>query len=499
MESTLPGPSPAVQSRLLALPIETLEAIIEELESRKDQLNLALTCSTLAPLSERYMWRKLMVRTGHEAMNVARALQVRPERMDFVHELAICYNEEQQDGIEALDLVLWRLHQVRHLMIEAPCPNNHTGWQGDEPFQDVTRIDYPKLFQDAISPMISSRPLGMLQSLTLHGHRSHTDPFDLKGAESILFHPTLRSLTISCANFNADLRVSDIDPSKLHSTPLESLTLIECNVFPPLLDVALSLPKALVMLSLNQRIYTWPGCVPRGPKEYHLSMGRIVAKQASSLETLIFNPGAAINWGRLYPEIASLGYLAPVPGIERDLTSLTRLKHAEVAFRPPISAPLVPWPDSLESIRYNDTWMHRGDPSMSIYLNQLARGLLARPNIRNIELCLKIVNQLNKPCDRARQIWLGNTQLHKRGRLGLYRVATTLKQRGGRLRIFCEYFSEGVFFIPPFLESEEKPKESLFYDSEDPCRFEGTELRDTELFWWEEGRAKGLRSEFMED
>jgi hypothetical protein len=74
----------------------------------------------------------------------------------------------------------------------------------------------------------------------------------------MFLHPTLRNITFSCLNFAADMsHEDDLVKEKQKCTPLQSLTIIECNVNIQFLDVVLSLPKALKELSIGERLHTF--------------------------------------------------------------------------------------------------------------------------------------------------------------------------------------------------------------------------------------------------
>jgi hypothetical protein len=150
---------------LLSLPNELNLSIIAQIDSHEDLCSLSVTCRKLQGMAETFVWRSLLVLNGRHADNIVRAMVARPERTYAVHDIAVRYNEHQQDGIEDLNPVIYYLKQLRHLTIESPCPNNHGGWmRGGSKFPHCTRIDYTKLFEKAVNPKLQFQPLSMLQS-----------------------------------------------------------------------------------------------------------------------------------------------------------------------------------------------------------------------------------------------------------------------------------------------------------------------------------------------
>jgi hypothetical protein len=151
---------------LLSLANELVLLVIEQISSREDLINLAVTSSQLRDLVEPRLWRSLLVFKGSEATRIASACRRRPELLSMVQELAIRYTEENEDGIEHLDEFLVRMGNLKELEIETPCPNNHgNGRRGVSGFPHFSRIRYTKLFLAAVGyPYYTWSPLSMLQS-----------------------------------------------------------------------------------------------------------------------------------------------------------------------------------------------------------------------------------------------------------------------------------------------------------------------------------------------
>ena len=67
---------------------------------------------------------------------------------------------------------------------------------------------------------------------------------------AIFAHPTLQSLTMSCADIDGPFSEKVLSRPE---TPLKELELIECNVRIQALDAILSMPKALERLCLGTK------------------------------------------------------------------------------------------------------------------------------------------------------------------------------------------------------------------------------------------------------
>ena len=160
---------------------------------------------------------------------------------------------------------------------------------------------------------------------------------------------TLRDLTISCTDFEAGIKLADIPEKDLRSTPLRSLTFIECNIYLPLLSVALALPKALKKLSIGERLHAFDGCMPKQHPDIlrtsHPQFLDELQRQADSLETLTHSCGNA-ELTQHYP---------PDPAGDDKLRCMTALKHLELDVGSPLSYYICEkLPDSLERITIFD-------------------------------------------------------------------------------------------------------------------------------------------------
>lgn len=150
---------------LLRLVDELLLNIIDQIDSQRDLCNLAATCARLQGLAEPYIWRSLLVLSGEHARNIAKALDTRDQRVDFIQELSIRYKNSGRDGIENLNHWLTLMSKLRYLTLESPCPNN-SEWRQGELFDGWSRINYSNLMANSVFqreglplvlPMLQSR------------------------------------------------------------------------------------------------------------------------------------------------------------------------------------------------------------------------------------------------------------------------------------------------------------------------------------------------------
>jgi len=152
-----------------------------------------------------------------------------------------------------------------------------------------------------VSP--AERPLQNLHSLVLHHNGDSSRYWDVEPevTGSVFAHPTLRELTISCANIPNNA-LKGIEGSSQLGTPLARLTLIECNITHKALHDMLSLPKALHFLHLFENIKHHPSSFPitynslsaKNPKAFFAAL----EQQAFTLEELVYHasPNDATKW-----------------------------------------------------------------------------------------------------------------------------------------------------------------------------------------------------------
>jgi hypothetical protein len=268
---------------------------------------------------------------------------------------------------------------------------------------------------------------------------------------------------------------------------LRTLTFIESNVYLSFLEVALSLPKALKELSINERLHAFKGCYPvRGqPTTMNPEFIDVLQIVAPSLKRLVHNPGH-IDFKRDVLELNSSSQVYAME-YQKKGSMFTSLKYLETASHSLLKE-IISNCVSLETWRLNDTDVS-GDVNyttllfnlMSAYqrILDMAFGYAICRNRRplDVEICFSLTG---KPVQCARTYWLENSIGQASARTEkVYRIAAILKARGSRLRIFGETFGKySAFIIPPYLYGEPRPWEQLLYDSAQLWTFMGKDLRD---------------------
>lgn len=488
---------------LLSFVDELLLLIIDKIDAHETLCNLAATCMRFHGLIEPYIWRSLLVLKGDHARRVAAALDSRADRMDFVKELSIRYKDEYRDGIEELNYFLAHMSKLRHLTLETPCPNN-SEWREGMYFDGWSRIDYTNLLAAAVYPRLDMPlTLPVLQSLTLHAHNAGAQKFVLGRAVSMFRHPTLRKITLSCLNFDGEIAPEDLLETGRKSTPLESLTLIECNVNVSFLEVTLSLPKALKELYIGERLYTFEECEPSMDPAQRTSSPLFLTalqQQADSLQRL------AHIGGRL----ANMTVRQNDPNGAAKLRSLVSLEYLELGFEshlyyylrqdggfPPALKALKMIEDAIAlNVLHGGQDLERSSDITTRSLTSLVTQhlpLTLNPNFKlhlkyhNLPIFRRLAQSEASPSEQA---YLLNGLFFNRP--SIYRIARILQTFHSSFLVTRDTFSSGTEYIPPFMYGEEPPVEEVMYDSNDFWRFNGLDYRfidDKELR--DEMRKKG--------
>ncbi|KAH3976933.1 hypothetical protein HBI80_009580 [Parastagonospora nodorum] len=468
-------------SGLLSLVDELLLNIIDHIDNRRALCHLASTCTRFQGLVEPYIWRDLLVLTGSHARHITQALDSRDERVDYIRSLSIRYKVEYKEGIEELNHHIALMSRLKHLMLESPCPNN-SEWRNGLFFDGYSRIDFTNLLASAVYPR-AGLPLSMpmLQSLTLHAHGIGDQKFILGRAKAMFLSPTLRKITLSCLNFEADMD-DDMVAKNQNTTPLQSLTLVECNVDVKFLDIILSLPKALKELSIEERLHVFDECKPSVDWEKRTSSPLFLTalqRQADSLQRLTHIGGL-------------LEYIPPRvndPEGPAKLRSLTSLEHLELGFESHLNYHLRHngFPPSLKSLKFLDA-------ALSISAGHDIRSMAA--------VAFRTITSIVTDCLPAttppgftihlhfsdhsifRLFVIAHPEEQNRllsslflDRPAIYKIASILKSYNGRFLISRENFPSGTAYIPPYMYGEEEPMEEWMYDSDDYWRFIGIDYQ----------------------
>jgi hypothetical protein len=465
---------------LLSLVDELLLNVLDHIDNQQALCNLAATCMRFQDLAEPFIWRNLVVLSGSHARNIATALDKRDARIDHVRTLSVRYKDENKEGIEELNHFVALMGKLKHLQLESPCPNN-SEWRAGVFFDGYSRIDFTNLLAGAVYARLDvPLTLPMLQSLTLHAHGPADRMFLLGRAKAMFLHPTLRKITLSCLNFEADLDHKDeMVVDKQNSTPLRSLTLIECNVNVQFLDVVLSLPKALTELSIGERLHTFRDCEPNFDRSARTSAALFLAaleRQADSLQRLTHIGGM----------IQYLTSRETDPRGAAKLRSLTRLEHLELGFESHLYYYLRQngFPPALKTLKILDAAIslnagHDIRAMSDISFKSITSLVAEHMGSSSIQPGFTIhlhfsdhsIFRLFTIAHPAEQNRLLSTLFLDRP--AIYKIATMLKSYNAHFHISRETFPLGTAYIPPYMHGEETPVEEPMYDSEDYWRFNG--------------------------
>ncbi|RAL13221.1 F-box protein [Aspergillus homomorphus CBS 101889] len=259
--------------QLLQLPAEILQAIIGQLSSRASLASLARVCRHLESLVDPILCRSVYLR-NHDDEPLIRALDARPARAQYIRELLIHYhyvnvpNQQEYYPLLVEDLVptLRRLVNLRRLTVkgllyDAPRSYDDPDIGNIERFDAIANKWY-QLFEQAGEPYSDVLPslesCQMIMDDVPYHPDTRTDLWSFDIRSSVMIHPRLRDLTLLGAlvgGLNPDLWYEP------RSTPLESLTLLCCDVSAGGMREMLSPPRALKHL-------TWKGVPATSPPEF---------------------------------------------------------------------------------------------------------------------------------------------------------------------------------------------------------------------------------------
>ncbi|RYN29743.1 hypothetical protein AA0112_g7022 [Alternaria arborescens] len=486
------------ENGLLRLVDELLLNIIDHIDNQDALCSLSATCTRFQGLVEPYIWRKLEVLTGDHARNIATALDKRDDRTDYIQDLAIRYNDTYRDGVEELNHFLSLMSKLRHLHIESPCPNNVEWQHGGIYFDGYSRIDYTNLLAASVY-LRSGMPmtLPMLQSLTLHAHGSGDNKYKLGRAVAMFKHPSLQNITLSCLDFDGELGIS---ASETKTTPLRSLTLIECNVNVKFLDEVLSLPKALKELSIGERLHVFQECQPSMDPERRTSSRQFLLalqKQARSLQRLTHCGG---HVGHLTPRDTD-------PEGAEKLRSLVDLEYLELGFESHLYYYLRQsgFPPALRSLKMLDSAISINSGhdlrslsdiafrSLTSLVDTCLPGTLAEDFTLHLKFSDHSFFRLFEIVDATEQAHLLSALFFDRA--ATYKIASMLKSysTNSHFLVSRETFPSGKSFIPPYMHGEELPVEELMYTSDDFWRFNGINYRIMDDENWRDELKKGKK------
>lgn len=297
-------------------------------------------------------------------------------------------------------------------------------------------------------------------------------------------HPTLRSITLSCVNFDADIGLDDWPEAECKSTPLQSLTLIECNVNVPFLDSVLRLPKALKELSIGERLFTFDECEPSSDASTRTSSPLFLTalqRQASTLQKLVHIGGKV---SQMTPRQTDASGAAK-------LRSLVNLKHLEIGFESHLYYYLRQdgFPPALMSLKLVDAAIsinagHDLESSSDIAfrsVTSLVTEHLPLSLNANFQLQLKYNDHsffrllAQTTASLSEQSHLLNSLFFDRP--AVYKISRIMQSYYSHFCVTRETFPSGTSYIPPYMYGEELPVEEVMYHSDRFWHFNGIDYR----------------------
>lgn len=474
-----PGPPRAMivqNSPLLALPDEILVTIVEHLEY-ESLLAAKAVSSHLRALAEPRIYRDYEIGHGKKSLRLAALIEANPERATWLRSVLVSTRFEEDGGLWHFPDQLRQMRNLRDLVLETPDCNHKL------PVERVNWVmlqeEYESIFSmSTLDVAVEERVLGQLQRCVMHLVDDKTSLYSLPKYASIFLHPTLKSLTLSCACTDFPELLFPRQRQYERSTALEYLHLEECDIDPRTLELLLKFPKALKSLKLSEGTRYDEGFGSRRVRMHGNVLPGVLSNALTrsvgdTLETLSLSLGYRIN------SAAAMNF----PSRALDLRQMTRLSDLSLSW---LSLTLVcprPFcdhqtyrrlPSTLETLRVFGIPLIalRGGPlvplNSCIYKQKTAHGL---PNLKTIVYTYEyqtpigrtarglierpradLVSQVISACKESVQ------RVHNR-RCPLY------KKYGVRVIVEMEATPPG--FIPPYLHNEEHPITLPFWDSND--------------------------------
>lgn len=238
---------------LESLPLELVEVVVSQIEHLSDLLSLARVNRLFQELAEPRIYAHVLIRNGSQARKLGSAISSRPIRATWIRSLQDAGQLGCFNGLAQLPDTLPSMTGLKELLVETPdcnssSPNERIPWVSKQ-------NAYSRLFARAAQP--STGLLPRLLSCTLHFVDDTRSLYPLAHHSVIFLHPTLTSLTISCASIDPPtiLHPLLLQPGLAHTTPLTSLSLIECDIHPQGLYHLLHLPRELESLHLTEAMH----------------------------------------------------------------------------------------------------------------------------------------------------------------------------------------------------------------------------------------------------
>lgn len=472
------------ESRLLALPDEILIHIVNFLDLAEDPgssgglLEARLTCSNLKALADPFLYQSYRILQGEKSERLAVLLARDERRATWLRSILVSTKYDDDRGLEHFPTQLRAMRNLRRLILETPDCNSKS--PSDRVKWVQLQRQYEVIFQQSsIAVPPEDRLLPMLEECTMHFVDDAVSLYPLTKYSSVFLHPTLKSLTLSCACTDMAGKILKDQRHLKHSTALEHVHFEECDFDADSLEILLKFPKALKSLRLSEgvrysddfgsRHSRLHGNLNPGALSYALSKS-----VGHSLETLSLSLGFQ----------RSRGQSINTPGRSLDLSGLSNLKRLEISMTSlglVITRPKCDHqtyrrlPASLETIRVFTIPMLilRGKPPVPfqscLIKDKKAHGLA---HLQHLIYCY----EYQAPRGRSS---FGLVQ--HRGEDAVTRIINRSKDnvRGMNDKKYHIYKKHGIRvtienevtppgYIPPYLHNEEKPRRDIMWDTAEP-------------------------------
>ena len=451
-------------SVLLTLPPEVLSIIALCLDW-ESLVKTRASCSLLKEFVDPIIFEKYDVAHGQDAQQLEILIKADHRRAKWMKDVLVSTKFEDDQGLSVFPVQLAQMTNLRQLVLETPDCNNKV--PDDRVSWIELQQDYETIFRDSsLAIPREERILPLLEACTLHFVDESVSLYPLTKYESIFLHPTLKSLTLSCACTDEPDKILAKYRKYRRMTALEHLHLEECDFNAESLQNLLNFPRGLKSLILSEGTRYNDDF---GAKHSRLhgdlnppKLGRaLTASVAHSLEHLSL----------------SLGYsrrsaLTDSRGLH--LGRLTNLKRLDMAYRSwrlvaSISTCNHNWtsrlPASLETIRVFQIpiFKLRGHHDLifrqCLFLDKAGHGL---PNLKSLQYSYLFPDRLT-----------GERVMERLIDESIDRIKATHDRRypmyahtGIQVIVECEMTPPG--YIPPYLNNEEKSQCRVVWNSSRP-------------------------------
>ena len=232
------------------LPIELIELVVSHVDRIRDLRSLARSNKLLQDLAEPRLYKNILIRKGTHATALQASLAQRPVRGTWIRSLRNACQADNVKGISDATSLVPHVEKLKDLLVETPDCNTFT------PAKRQPWLEQQERYKDYFLQAAQLSPGNCLQNLrscTLHFVDEHRSLYHLGHFSLIFLHPRLEKLTISCANIDSsNLLHPLVQEAAPNTTPLTSVSLIECDFNLEGLHRLLSLPRELKSLTITE-------------------------------------------------------------------------------------------------------------------------------------------------------------------------------------------------------------------------------------------------------